>query len=99
MKFHLMQFTCSSQALAWTLEGTRENTTVLVLELSWFLSAWCSQRGWPCAGGALEETPGQLLCGQKIQGPGFGKKKPSSVEGARQNFTFHSGKWGRILGI
>ena len=31
MKFHLMQFTCSSQALAWTLEGTRENTTVLVL--------------------------------------------------------------------
>lgn len=29
----------------------------------------------------------------------FWEKRPSSVKGARQNFTFHSGKWGRILGI
>lgn len=94
MKFHLMQFTCSSQALAWTLEGTGENTTALVLVCMVLTEGLALCRG--CPGG----DSGTASVWAEDPRTRFWEKRPSSVEGARQNFTFHSGKWGRrILGI
>lgn len=76
-----------------SLDPSREQERI---QLPWFLSAWCSQRGWPCAGGALEETPGQLVCGQKIQGPDFGKRDQVLLRerGRTSPFTVESGEEG-----
>lgn len=70
MQFHLMQFICSPQALAWTLEGTGVNKSrpgsCLHHVHSEIGLSESLLNGWPCVRGTLEETWGQLVCGQKI---------------------------------
>lgn len=98
MQFHLMQFICSFQALAWNLEGMGVNKNFLVLACMVLIVRWTFREPaeWLALFKGCPLGDSRTACvwagNPKTR---FWEKKPTSVEGGRLNFAFHSGKWGR----